>query len=101
MGDSLNILISNYISSTKFVFRYLNQIAKRIVIKRLSRMISNDHTLILTEFTLNSSSTEDISTPFIEVIISTFLKPTRGGIELPTRGFSIETAIYYCLITYI
>ena len=83
------------------MFRYLNQIAKRIVIKRLSRMISNDHTLILAEFTLNSSSTEDISTPFIEVIISAFLKPTRGGIEPPTRGFSIETAIYYCLITYI
>ena len=59
------------------MFRYLNQIAKRIVIKRLSRMISNDHSLILAEFTLNSSSTEDISTLFIEVIISAFLKPKR------------------------
>ena len=59
------------------MFRYLNQIAKRIVIKCLSRMISNDHTLILAEFTLNGSSTEDISTPFIEVIISAFIKPKR------------------------
>ena len=77
MVGSLNILISNYVSSTKFVFRYLNQIAKRIVIKRLSRMTSNDHTLILAEFTLNSSSAYDISVPFIKAVISASLKPKR------------------------
>jgi hypothetical protein len=74
---SLNILISNYISSTKFVFRYLYQIAKRIVTKRLSRMTSNDHTSMLAEFTLNSASTEDISAPFIEAITSASLNPKR------------------------
>ena len=59
------------------MFRYLNQIAKRIVIKRLSRMTSNDHTLILEEFTLNSSSTEDTSAPLIEAIIAAYLNPKR------------------------
>ena len=60
------------------MFRYLNQIAKRTVIKRLSRMTSNDHTLILTEFTLNSSSAYDISAPFIKAVISASLKPKRS-----------------------
>jgi hypothetical protein len=47
-------------------------------------MTSNDHTLILAEFTLNSSSTEDISAPFIEAIISASLNPKRRD-KLETR----------------